>query len=97
MINIVVPVAVLFELPVVVMFLTKLRILNPFRLKKLRRYAYFILVVLSTLIAPPDLISNILIIIPLFLLYELSVWLSRRIYRKQLAADKAWEAEYGTK
>ncbi len=97
MLNIVMPVALLFELPVLIMFLTKLRILNPLRLKKMRRYAYFVLVVLSTLIAPPDLMSNLLIVLPLILLYELSVTLSRRIYRKQLEAEKRWEAEYGAK
>lgn len=97
MFNIILPVALLFELPVVVMFLTKLRILNPKRMSKIRRYAYMVLVVLSTLIAPPDLISNILIVIPMIILYEISVVMSRMIYRKQLEKDKAWEADYGPK
>jgi sec-independent protein translocase protein TatC len=97
MLNILLPVSLLFELPVVVMFLTKLRILNPLRLKKLRRYAYMVLVVLSTLIAPPDLISNLLIAAPMIVLYEISVFLSAAIYRKQLEQDRQWEAEYGDK
>jgi sec-independent protein translocase protein TatC len=83
MFNIVIPISILFELPVVVMFLTKIRILNPRLLRKFRRFAYFILVVLSTIITPPDAISAIIVAIPLLLLYEVSVLLSSAIYRKQ--------------
>lgn len=83
MLNIILPVAILFELPVVVMFLTRLRILNPMRLRKLRRYAYLILVIAGVFISPPDLISDLLIAIPLIVLYEFSVFLSSIVYRKQ--------------
>ncbi|GIP35142.1 Sec-independent protein translocase protein TatCy [Paenibacillus sp. J2TS4] len=95
MFNILLPISLLFELPIVVMFLTKLRILNPLRLRKLRRYAYMVLVIIGTVITPPDLISDILVIIPLILLYEFSVFLSGSIYRKQLEKDREWEEEYG--
>lgn len=95
MFNILIPMAVLFELPAVVMFLTRLRILNPKRLAGMRRYAYLLLVITGTMVTPPDFISDLLVVIPLILLYELSVMLSRVIYRKQLAADQAREAEYG--
>ncbi|ANE48907.1 preprotein translocase subunit TatC [Paenibacillus swuensis] len=94
MFNIVLPMALLFELPVIVMFLTKLRILNPRLLRKIRKVAYFALIVVATLVTPPDFISDILVAIPLLLLYEFSVLLSGMIYRKQLAADAAWEADY---
>ena len=97
MFNIVVPVSLLFELPVVVMFLTKLRILNPKLLSKFRRYAYLILLILSSLITPPDIISDLLVVVPMIVLYEISILLSRRIHKRQLAADQAWEAEYGAK
>lgn len=98
MFNILIPVSLLFELPVVVMFLTQIRVLNPKVLKKLRRVAYLILVVIGTAITPPDFISDMLVAIPLILLYEFSVFLSGRIYRKQLAKDKQWEEEfYGKK
>ncbi|HEY0827072.1 MAG TPA: twin-arginine translocase subunit TatC, partial [Bacilli bacterium] len=58
-----------------------------------RRYAYLALVIIATLVTPPDLISDLLVSIPLLLLYEFSVMLSRMVYRKQLAADAAREAE----
>ncbi|RKN82277.1 twin-arginine translocase subunit TatC [Paenibacillus ginsengarvi] len=93
MFNILLPMALLFELPVVVMFLTKLRILNPSRLQKLRRYAYLVLVVIATVVTPPDFISDILVAIPMILLYEVSIMLSARIYKKQLEMDKQWMSQ----
>jgi sec-independent protein translocase protein TatC len=97
MFNILLPVSFVFELPVIVMFLTRLRILNPQRLSKLRRYAYMALVIAAAVITPPDALSAIIVFIPMVLLYEFSVLLSRLVYRKQVALDLAWEAEYGTK
>lgn len=83
MLNILLPLALLFQMPMVIMFLTKLRMLNPKVLHKFRRYAYFILFVVSALITPPDLISAIIVTLPMIVLYELSVFLSRHVYRKQ--------------
>ncbi|MFE4713017.1 MULTISPECIES: twin-arginine translocase subunit TatC [unclassified Paenibacillus] len=94
MFSLVLPMALLFELPLVVMFLTKIRILNPLRLRKLRRYAYFVLVFIGIVITPPDFISDFLVAIPLLVLYEFSVFLSAFVYRKQLAADKELEDRY---
>lgn len=53
------------------------------------------LIVTATVVTPPDFISDILVAIPLLLLYEISVFLSGWVYRGQLEADRAWEAEYG--
>ncbi|MFD1175137.1 twin-arginine translocase subunit TatC [Paenibacillus puldeungensis] len=87
LINIVLPISLLFELPIVILFLTQLRILTPMRLRKMRRIAYFVLVVISVMITPADFFSAFLVLVPLIILYELSVMLSSRVYRKQLAAD----------
>ncbi len=86
--NIVFPVAALFELPLVIMFLTTLRIVSPALLRKLRRIAYFVLVFIAVVVTPPDFISDILVAIPLLGLYELSVFLSSIVYRKQQEADR---------
>ncbi|WP_035101235.1 twin-arginine translocase subunit TatC [Aneurinibacillus terranovensis] len=94
MFNIILPFALLFELPIVVMFLTRLRILNPIRLKKVRGYAYLVLVIVASMISPPDFISHISVLIPLLLLYEISVFVSRFVYRKQLKEDEEWEKEF---
>ncbi|CAH0216204.1 Sec-independent protein translocase protein TatCd [Peribacillus frigoritolerans] len=77
------PFGFLFELPVVIMFLTSLGIINPYRLQKIRKYAYFILIVVSILITPPDFLSDIIVIIPLLLLYESSISLSKIVYKRQ--------------
>ena len=78
-----VPLAVLFELPAVVLFLTKLGIINPKQLIKARKYAYFCLIVISVLITPADFLSDLLVIFPLLILYEVSITLSRFVYRNK--------------
>ncbi|MFS0783039.1 twin-arginine translocase subunit TatC [Bacillus sp. 1P06AnD] len=82
--NMTVPFAVLFELPAVAMFLTTIGVINPFTLAKMRKYAYFCLVVVSVLISPPDFISDVLVAIPLLLLYEISISLSKIVYKRRL-------------
>lgn len=94
MFNILIPLAVLFELPIVIMFLTKIRLLNPQRLRKFRRYAYFILLLIGALITPPDVISALIVTLPMIILYEISVLLSGMVHRKQLARDAAREAQF---
>lgn len=77
MFTLVVPFGLLFELPVIVVFLTRLGILTPKLLIKFRKIAYLILVIIAAAITPPDFISQILVAIPLILLYEFSIWLSK--------------------
>ncbi|WP_168119785.1 twin-arginine translocase subunit TatC [Paenibacillus sp. HB172176] len=93
MFSILIPVSLLFELPLLIMFLTAIRLLNPMLLRRMRRIAYFILVFIGIVITPPDFVSDIIVIIPLIGLYEMSVFLSGIIFRKQQAADKKWEEE----
>ncbi|MGA9225430.1 MAG: twin-arginine translocase subunit TatC, partial [Mesobacillus sp.] len=75
--NMTIPFGVLFELPVVVMFLTSLGVINPYVLTKIRKYAYFVLIVIAIVISPPDFMSDFLVMIPLLLLYEISINLSK--------------------
>ncbi|WP_420489254.1 twin-arginine translocase subunit TatC [Neobacillus niacini] len=84
MINLTMPFGFLFEIPLVIMFLTSLGVINPMILSKARKVSYFLLVVVSILITPPDLISDILVIVPLLVLYECSVTLSKIVYRRKL-------------
>ncbi|MDF2670400.1 MAG: preprotein translocase subunit TatC [Paenibacillus sp.] len=83
MLNLTLPFGLLFEMPVVVLFLTRLGIINPWRLAKARKHAYFVLALISITITPPDLISDILVIVPLLILYEVSITLSKLAYRKK--------------
>ncbi|MNY63214.1 Sec-independent protein translocase protein TatCd [compost metagenome] len=94
MFNIIIPIALLFELPLIIMFLTAIRILNPNRLRKMRRIAYFVLILIGTLVTPPDFISDMLVAVPLIVLYEISIYMAGIVYRKQLGAAPRWESEY---
>jgi len=87
MFNILLPLSLMFQMPVVVMFLTRLRLLNPERLRKMRRYAYMAQLVAATLVTPPDVVSVLLVAVPLVGLYEMSVFLSGVIVRKQRQMD----------
>jgi len=83
MINLTLPFGFLFEIPLVVMFLTSIGIINPMILSKARKISYFLIVLTSVLITPPDFISDILVTVPLVVLYEISINLSKVIYRKK--------------
>lgn len=91
--NMTLPFGVLFELPVVVMFLTSLGIINPFVLSKIRKYAYFVLIIIAIVITPPDFMSDFVVTVPLLLLYEISINLSKFVYRKRLKKQQDEELE----
>lgn len=91
--QITVPFGILFQLPVVIMFLTRLGILTPMFLSKIRKYAYFVLLVIAAFITPPDLISHLMVTIPLFILYEISIWISKIAYKKAQLAEELMESE----
>ncbi|WP_101844036.1 twin-arginine translocase subunit TatC [Halobacillus sp. Marseille-P3879] len=88
-----IPFAILFEIPVIIMFLTSLGILNPELLTKIRKYAYFVLIIVGTMISPPDFVLQIVVAVPLILLYEISIILSRIVYRKKLRAHREFMEE----
>lgn len=77
-----VPLGVLFELPVLVAFLTSIHILTPDWLRRYRRIAYFLLLVLAVILTPADFISDLAMTVPLILLYEVSLGISRIIYNR---------------
>jgi sec-independent protein translocase protein TatC len=91
--NMTLPFGVLFELPVVVMFLTSLGIINPFVLARIRKYAYFVLIIIAILITPPDFMSDFVVTVPLLLLYEISINLSKFVYRKRLKKQQEEDQE----
>jgi len=94
MFGIMIPISLLFEMPLLIMFLTAIRIVNPMRLRKMRKISYFVMCVIGVVITPPDFITDILVVVPLLILYEISVWISNRIYKKQLLAAQKFEEEF---
>lgn len=87
------PFALLFEIPIVTMFLTSLGILTPQFLRKVRKYAYFILLIVGGIVTPPDVFLQILVAMPLFILYELSIYLSSFVYRRKLRKHAEFMSE----
>jgi sec-independent protein translocase protein TatC len=74
-----------FELPIVVFFLTKIGLLTPKFMKKSRKYVWVILLTIAAIITPPDVFSQILVTITLVLLYELSISISARVVKQKEA------------
>ncbi|WP_258728711.1 twin-arginine translocase subunit TatC [Bacillus atrophaeus] len=77
-----IPFGLLFQMPVILMFLTRLGIVTPMFLAKIRKYAYFTLLVIAALITPPELLSHMMVTVPLLILYEVSIFISRTAYLK---------------
>ncbi len=76
---------VMFELPVIVMFFSKLGLITPAFLKQYRRHALVVILLVSAIITPPDVFSQILVSLPLLVLYEISIGISRRINQRREA------------
>jgi sec-independent protein translocase protein TatC len=80
----------IFELPIIIYFLTKLGLVTPEFLKTYRKYALVLVLVLAAIITPPDIISQVIVAIPMIILYETSIKISQIIVRKE-AKKKAKE------
>jgi sec-independent protein translocase protein TatC len=78
----------LFQLPVVVYFLTKVGLVTPAYMRKYRKYAIIGILVLAAIITPPDPFSQTMIAVPLFLLYEFSILISAMVLRKQQREER---------
>jgi len=88
LLQITLPFGLLFQLPVIILFFTRLGIINPAFLSKMRKYAYFIFLVIAGLITPPDVLSQMMVTLPLILLYEVSIWISKLAYRKKVKEEE---------
>ena len=75
---------IIFQLPVLVYFLTKLGIMTPHFMRTYRRHAVVVILILSAFITPsPDITSQLLVALPLYLLYEVSIFVSMYVTKKQ--------------
>ena len=82
------PFGIVFQLPVLMLFLTRLGVITPMLMSKYRKYAYFGLITLAAFITPPDIISHMMVTVPLLLLYEFSIIIAKIGYRKFLKAEQ---------
>lgn len=77
-----------FELPVLIFFLTKIGIITPEFLKKYRRHVFVVLMIIAGIITPPDVISLILVTLPLWFLFEVSIFISVKVVKKKKMKDE---------
>ncbi len=80
-----------FELPMVSYFLTKIGLLKPQIMRKFRRYAVVVMFILAAFLTPPDPGSQVLLAVPLLLLYEISILISYLVYRKKEKKEEIFE------
>ena len=74
---------IIFELPIIAFFLTKIGIITPSFLRKYRRHAIVVIFILAAIITPPDVFSQTLVSIPLLILYEVSIFISGRVMKQK--------------
>ena len=84
-VSVTIAVGIVFELPILIYFLTKIGIVTPQFLRKNRKVMLVMVLVLSAIITPPDVFSQVLVSLPLLGLYEISIRISDRLYKKQQA------------
>ncbi len=77
---------IIFELPIIIYFLTRVGIVSPEFLKKNRKISLVVVLSLSAIITPPDVVSQIIVSIPILILYEVSIIIAKIVTRNQ---DKA--------
>lgn len=77
-----------FELPIIIYFLTKIGLVTPEFLIKYRKYSLIIVLVLAAVITPPDIASQIIVAIPILILYEVSIHISRIVIKNQKRQEK---------
>ena len=73
----------MFELPLVVLLLSKLGIVTPDILKKGRRYAIVLVFIVAAILTPPDVVSQIMLACPILIMYEISIWICKSVTRKR--------------
>ncbi|MDA0678669.1 MAG: twin-arginine translocase subunit TatC [Bacteroidetes bacterium] len=74
---------IMFELPILIYFLARVGLVTPELLKKYRKFAIVNIFILAAVITPPDVASQVIVSIPILILYELSIFISRIVIRKQ--------------
>ncbi|MGJ5641209.1 twin-arginine translocase subunit TatC [Formosa sp. S-31] len=73
----------IFELPIIIYFLAKVGVITPEFLRKYRKFALIIVLVVSAIITPPDIASQVIVAIPVLILYEVSIFIARFVTKRQ--------------
>jgi len=73
----------IFELPVIIYFLAKLGLITPEFMRKYRKHAIIITLIVAAIITPPDVASQVIVSIPILILYEASIFVAKYVQKKQ--------------
>lgn len=77
-----------FELPIIIFFLTKIGLVTPEILKKYRKISLVVVLIVSAVITPPDVASQIIVAIPILILYQVSIYISSYVIRQEAKKNK---------
>lgn len=87
----------IFELPIIVYFLTKVGLVTPEILKKYRKISLVVVLILSAVITPPDITSQVVVALPILVLYQISIYISKRVLKSQAKAEAKLAAQRAKK
>ena len=91
------PFGIVFEIPLFVYFLTKVGIIKPEHLRKNRKYVLLVILVLAAMLTPPDIISQLMLAAPMYLLYEISIKISSSVYNRKVRKEEKMQAKQAKK
>jgi sec-independent protein translocase protein TatC len=74
-------------MPIIIYFLTRMGLVTPEFLRTYRKYALVLVLILAALITPPDVISQVIVAVPMMILYEVSITISKIIIRREKKAE----------
>ena len=86
-----------FELPIVAFFLARIGVITPDFMRKYRKHAIVVILIVAAVITPPDVFSQVLVTLPLLVLYEVSIFITARVIKNRKAEDEARDAAYAAK
>lgn len=83
---------VIFELPLVILFLTRAGIVTPAFLRTYRKHAFVVILILAAILTPPDVVSQLIVSVPLMALYEFGILIAGRTLRRMERANTVTKA-----
>ena len=86
---------ILFELPIIIYFLTKIGLVTPEILKKYRKIALVVVLILSAVITPPDVASQVIVAVPIIILYQASIYISALVLKREAKKESRKLRKYG--
>lgn len=84
----------IFELPIVIYFLSRIGLVTPVFLRKYRRHSIVVILIAAAIITPPDIFSQVLVSLPLLVLYEIGIFISGRVERRRKRETEKHDREY---